>query len=616
MLTEEQGLAVEEPNEYKLICALAGSGKTFTFISLAEEILKLNQSHRVLMVTFTNAAANEMDERLAKRLAQKDYKRTSSSTFASLMMRQFRPLVKKRRCIIGAEQYSFVKRAIIAEGGDSDELEFFMSSVDQFGRELDGEFQDNTYSFERKVYARYCKILSDQNCYDLNMMARELIAGLQSGVIKPYNFTHLLCDEYQDTDNLQYLWLKIHGDAGLILACVGDDDQSIYSWRGALSFDAFKRLQKDFNASGYLLSKSFRCASNILSSAKKFIENNQDRLPKEMVSGIAEQGQVYKVEIPINYISQYQIDNEMRDKVEVKSTSIEQLSSAEKEKQERYRFVAEKINSINKPGWAVLARTNRQLDQMEKALLELQLKVVRIGGKSIFDNIHAVSMVNLFYGLVNDSASSELVSGLGWAGEKEENLKYISQVSSAMGFAAASQIGDVQWTTITAYMQEMSLLAKQCRESDSERYIQKWGEVMLRVIRKLGDKERKFQVTILEIILNILRGSKGDLYSRARNLVDKTRKPKNKIDHKQEDAIILSTMNSSKGLEWPRVWLIDIEDGIVPMLKENVTIEAIEEERRLVYVAMTRAQFELYLSYKEGNESMFIEEIDGVLGGV
>lgn len=126
MLTEEQELAVEEPNEYKLICALAGSGKTFTFISLAEEILKLNHSHRVLMVTFTNAAANEMDERLAKRLARKDYKRTSSSTFASLMMRQFRPLAKNRRCIIGAEQYSFVKRAVIAEGGDTDELESFV----------------------------------------------------------------------------------------------------------------------------------------------------------------------------------------------------------------------------------------------------------------------------------------------------------------------------------------------------------------------------------------------------------------------------------------------------------------------------------------------------------
>lgn len=616
MLTEEQAGTIEEPDEYKLICALPGSGKTFTSVSLAEKILELNTSFSVLMVTFTNASAGEMKERLDMRLGPRESRRTKSSTFASLMMAQFKQVAKGRRPIIGPEQYLFVKRALIAEKQDTDEIDDWMSKIEKYGRDVNHQFDGTPSSI---VFKRYCEILIDHRRYDLNMMGRELIAGINDGTIKPYKHTHILCDEFQDTDDIQYLWLKAHGDKGTKLACVGDDDQAIYSFRGSMGFQAFQEFQEDFNASAYLLSKCFRCAPKILSSAKKFVENNEDRLEKEMESMVDVPGRVMKVPIPAEFISKYLQAKMSQDTPDIgtKQKNQKELTDKEKEKFERYRYVAEKINDYEENGWAILARTNKQLDLMERALSELQMKAIRIGGKSIFDNLHAVSMVNLFFGLVFDNAASELVSGLGWTGEIETNLKAIDSQAKTMGFSSASQIGGQEWSQITSYMQEQSILARQCTtEEHAKKYVAKWGRVMIKVITKMNDREKNLQLTVLDILLSILNGTKGDLKAHAMNLVDKTRKIKGKKDTKVKDAVILSTLNSSKGLEWERVWICDVEQGIIPMLKGEVSIAAIEEERRLMYVAMTRAEKELYLSYSESSESAFLEEIDAVVGGM
>ena len=615
MLTEEQAGTIEQPDEYKLICALPGSGKTFTFISLAEKILELQASFSVLMVTFTNASAGEMKDRLDNRLGKQDSRRAKSSTFASLMMHQFRQIAKGRRPIIGPEQYLFVKRALIAENINIDELDDWMSVIEEIGRDVDHEFDGTPRSI---VFKRYCEILLDHRRYDLNMMGRELIKGINDGSIKPYKHTHILCDEFQDTDELQYLWLKSHGDRGAKLACVGDDDQSIYSWRGSMGFKAFQRFQKDFGASAYLLSKCFRCAPVILESAKGFIENNEERLDKDMVSGVLERGKVSKIPIQPEFISKYLERKSKQDVEDIgQNKNKKEMTKGEKEKIETYRFVAEKINDSEESGWAILARTNKQLDMMERTLSELQMKAIRIGGKSIFDNIHAVSMVNLFFGLVFDNAASQLVSGLGWVGENEVNLKSIDEQAKRMGFSSASQVNGEQWSKITMFMQEQSILARQCTTPEhAKQFVAKWEKVMKKIITKMADKEKNLQLTVLDILVSILNGSSGDLKAHAMNIMDKTTKIKGKQDIKDKEAVILATMNGSKGLEWERVWIIDMENGTVPMLKDDVTVEAIEEERRLVYVAMTRAEKELYMSYREGQESPFLDEIQAVIGGI
>jgi superfamily I DNA/RNA helicase len=614
MLTEEQAGTIKEPDEHKLIIALPGSGKTFTFISLAEAILKMDDNHSVMLVTFTNAAAGEMKQRIEKRLGKQMARRTKSATFASLMMHQFRQISHGRKPVIGAEQYTFVKRALASLNMNTDEIEEWLAKIEQMGRDLN-HISDDTPS--SKVFERYVEILNDDNRYDLNLMARELIHGMRNGEVKPYTHTHLLVDEFQDTDAIQLEWISCMGEVGAKIAVVGDDDQSIYSWRGSLGFEAFQEFKERFGASAYVLSRCFRCAPAILKSAKGFIENNEDRLDKEMVSAVTDEGKVTKVPIPPEFISKYLMKKSMQDELEIRKDKNKKQSKADDKKFENYRFVAEKIEDSQKSGWAVLARTNKQLDHMERAFTELGIKVLRIGGKSIFDNVHAVSMINLFLSLIQDKAASELVSGLGWIGESEVNLKRIYTESRRSGFASISQLSDSPWSPITSYLQSISQLAKQCREQDAEKYIEKWAKVMRRIIKKMDDKEKVLQETILDIIINILKGSRGDLIARALNLVDKTQGVKpSKAKDDDTDFVTLSTFNSSKGLEWENVWLIDMDAGVIPMLKDDISISAIEEERRLVYVAMTRAERELYLSYRADEESVFIEEIEGVIGGI
>ncbi|MDC8832942.1 ATP-dependent helicase [Alteromonas gilva] len=609
MLTEEQAGTIENPNEHKLICALPGSGKTHTFISLADRVLNSSNTNSVLMVTFTNASASEMEERLVKRLGPQLAKRTKAATFASLMLKQFEQIRVRRRSIIGPEQYSFVKRALIQAQIRYDDINEWVSTIEAMGRDIDYMHDGTPTSM---VFEAYLSLLKKYKRFDLNMMCRELIAGLEGGTVKPYRYSHLLCDEFQDTDELQYRWLKAHGNLGKTLAVVGDDDQSIYSWRGSMGYHAFREFQNDFNASGYLLSKCFRCSPNILNAAKMFVENNEDRIDKDMASVKKEQGTVKIVSIPNNFISQFTQELLQMDSLESVSKIGGEQDTKKSDGFEQYRYVAQAIKQSEKDGWAILARTNKQLDQVERALSELQMKAVRIGGKSIFDNEHAVGFINLFYGLAHPKAADALVSGLGWIGESEETLHYIYQSCKTMGFASSQQMSGETWKPVTAFMQEMAMRAINLEEQYAGAFIDKLCSAVIKYLKKKKDADEKLQVTVVEICQGILKGSKGNLVARAKNLAEKTKKNTKQEDHNQNDAVILATMNGSKGLEWPRVWIIDVDDGKVPMIKGAVTREAIEEERRLLYVAMTRAEENLVISHRENKESSFIEEIVGV----
>ncbi|MCI2285956.1 ATP-dependent helicase [Colwellia sp. MSW7] len=279
MLTEEQAGTIENVDENKMIVALAGSGKTHTFISLVERILQENPYSTIAMVTFTNAATSEMEDRVKMKVGSMA-NRVSVSTFARLMRVQFVPLMNKRRLLIGGEYYGFIKRAMISQGVDLDELRDCLSEVDKLGRDL--TFVDDGSSYSR-VFAEYSNLLKRYGRYDLNLMARELIQALIEGKIKPIKQDFILIDEFQDTDILQYEWLK-ENSRNKKVAVVGDDDQSIYAWRGARAYEAFVDFQGDFNAEAYLLSQCFRCAPEILSTAKAFIEHNQDRIDKDMSS--------------------------------------------------------------------------------------------------------------------------------------------------------------------------------------------------------------------------------------------------------------------------------------------------------------------------------------------
>lgn len=614
MLTEEQAETIQQPDAAKLICALPGSGKTHTFISLVEKILAVDSRYTVLMVTFTNASAKEMFDRVQSRLGRAAAKRVKAATFASLMLGQFRPIAKGRKPIIGPEQYSFVRRALSEAKVMYDDLDEWVSKIERLGRELHVN-EDGTPSF--RVFKAYTDILHRYKRYDLNMMARELIAGMNEGTIPPYPHTHVLTDEFQDVDNLQYYWLKALGDKGKKLAVVGDDDQSIYHWRGSLGYKAFVQFQEDFDADGFLLSMCFRCKGNILHAARGLIEHNVDRIPKDMRSIKEKEGVVKLVTIPRGYISELTQQRLLKDQPEALVKALNKAKkkskeSKEEEDLERFRFVAERIKKSNEEGWAVLARTNKQLDAMEQVLAELEMDCIRIGGKSIFDNEDAIGIISLFLGVSSRRYLTELTTGLSWLGASEEKISKIYQTSQLYGFAGAQIPNkESQSGKYIQYFQELSQQASRFNDNNANKFIQQFFKAVMRVVIQKNSPTKSLQSALVDICKNIALKADGKVENKAKAVFLRSQGAASNKDIKNTSAVILSTMNSSKGLEWQRVWCIEVEDGKMPSLKDTPEgIEAeLEAERRLLYVAMTRAEEELYISFREGKESEFIGEI-------
>ena len=603
MLTEEQSGTIEVVAENKMIVALAGSGKTHTFISLVERILKENPLNDIAMVTFTNAATSEMEERVKKKVGSMS-SRVNVGTFARLMRRQFLPLINKRKLLIGGEYYSFIKRAMISEGVDLDDLNDCLPEIDKLGRELD--FTNNDSPFSR-VFVAYVNLLKRYARYDLNMMGRELISALVQKKIKPIKETHILCDEFQDTDSLQYAWLK-ENCRDKVVAVVGDDDQAIYGWRGGLGYQAFVDFQEDFNAEAYLLSQCFRCAPEVLDVAKSFIEHNVERIDKDMSSPKNAGGSVTLKEIPHGYISNFTKEESERDSIDLGNTAVK-----ENLKLEPYRYVAQELVGKEGGGWAVLARTNLQLDELEKAMAELEINVVRIGGKSIFDNEHAFGISALIIGVVSPKGISQLPTGLGWLGEKEDVLHQIFISSKGMGFSAVSTSAGTNWKGITIAMQELAIDAQRVDKNiqNIHQFLKAFESKLKKHITDQKDSSQQFQQTILDIFIRILMNGKGSLEDRVFKLAAKIKNPSNKPSHKQSNAVLLTTLNSSKGLEWPNVWIVDMDQGKIPLLRGDDGQDKLEEERRLVYVGITRAEDNLVISYNEKTPSSFIEEIRG-----
>lgn len=607
MLTEQQAETIAIPSEHKLIVALPGSGKTHTSISLADNILEESPTYNLMMVTFTNAAATEMKERIEKRLGKKKAKRVLVNTFASLMMQQAKKISRGRKIIMGAEQITYVKRAMIAQKINIDEIENYTSLIEEYGRILNWE-SDNTPS--ANVYSTYNALLKKFHKWDLNMMAREIILSIRNGDMDAYPHTHIICDEFQDTDELQYLWLAAHGKKGAYLSVVGDDDQAIYGWRGSLGYSAFVKMQEDFNAKGYLLGKCFRCAPAILSVAERFISHNTDRIDKDMDAVKEAEGEVIIKEFPKSIRSEFTKKLLGSEDGDIADSGTE--LNADALRTEVCRVAVEQMLEYDGK-WAVLARTNKQLDRMETALREQSVPVKRIGGKSIFDNEHALGISQLFYALVAKKAPSELETGMAWIGESEDAIHEIYHTEKTIGFTKSTE-SNSSWKAVTFRLQEAALKWKFDKKILPENAIKEFSKLIKEHIKARKDKDHKLQSIVLDILVKMLKSYEGDLFSRAKNLLRALSGGAKSSDDENHKAVVLTTMNGSKGLEWQNVWIMEAQDKVCPMIKDADALSPeeltnqIEEERRLLYVAMTRAEERLVISYIQGTASDFLEE--------
>ncbi len=629
-LNKEQRQAVETLDGPLLILAGAGSGKTRALTYRIANLVDHGVSPwNILALTFTNKAAREMRER-TEALLGGSVKDMWVATFHSCCTRILRSDIDKlgrdRNFVIydDDDQTSLIA-AIMKRLGVNDkditkrQIKEHISEAKNKSTEPEKFLMDNPYLDESvlKVFREYQRSLKEYNALDFDDLLGKTLELFQScpEVLQKYRskFRYILVDEYQDTNVMQYhiveLLAREHGN----ICVVGDDDQSIYGWRGA-DIRNILDFEKDFPGAKVIrLEQNYRSTSNILDAANAVIENNQGRKSKKLWT-----------------------DNGRGDRIET--------FTADSERDEAH-FVCRKImegvrNGMNYGDFAVLYRMNAQSRIPETTMVNYGIPSKVYGGQRFyerkeikdimaylrliynpFDDIALKRIINVPKRSIGDASIAELARVAEQEGKSmlvaaltsehidPRAMKKIKPFADTMGeFIALSRtmpLSEFTWGMISALEYETYLKAEDKR-----------GEVESRM-----DNLRELIGNIKEIEKDLSEGEDAlRAFLENVSLVSD-------IDSMNDGngAVALMTLHSAKGLEFPVVFMIGMEENIFPTsrARNDMSNHAMEEERRLCYVGMTRAKQKLYLINARqrnifGNESYnrksrFIEEIPAEL---
>jgi DNA helicase II / ATP-dependent DNA helicase PcrA len=615
-LNPQQREAVETVRGPVLILAGAGTGKTrvITF-RIAHMIQRGVKPGNILAVTFTNKAAREMKERVSKlvpkHFLQNDQGKTESptiSTFHSLCVRILRQHIEvlgyKKNFVIydESEQLGAVKKilsSISAKGEKTDPkvIQAFISRIKNAGgaRKID---DPSAAAMAEHVLRRYDTALKACNAVDFDdllllvlKLFREHSDVLEACRAK-YRF--VMVDEYQDTNAAQFELVKLLCEKHRNLCVVGDDDQSIYGWRGAEIANLLD-LEKHFpEVKVVKLEQNYRSTNTILNAANAVIKNNAQRRGKQLWS---QKGDGHRIVL-------HTFEND----------------------EEEARTVVEEIEFLRlarRIPWkdvAILFRTNLQSRPIEMALRQASVRYHLIGGQSYFDRREIRDVVAYLKTLVNPHDDVSLlrianVPARGLSDLTMERLLAASQERHCSVFAAMRHT-DVQasFTTKTreAIADFISLIENTRALLESETppaSLTQWAEKFLADIGYIDDLRRTEKN--LETADNRVRNIK-ELLADLDEAGSVTAKPTTRIadfldditlDAEREedkenkgDAVTLITMHSCKGLEFPHVFIVGLEDGLLPHSRSKVE-GTLDEERRLFYVAITRAMQSLTMSH-------------------
>jgi len=549
-----------EVAEQRLHCvaiACPGAGKTKTIATKAALLLS-NPAAVVGAVTFSKDAAVELRNRILALAGEGAKKRLIAGTFHSLAFRQ----LGKVDVASDGDRTGLLTR-VIAELGLNWKPEEVVPVIERiktnFGRVEAG-------TSDAQIYAAYQEALERNGKIDFQDMLRLSVAGMEKGDIAPYGFTDLLVDEFQDTDPLQYRWVELHAKAGAQVTVVGDDDQSIYGFRAALGFRGMESFAETFNAQRVVLGMNYRSYGEILAAADRLIRNNADRIPKILQADRGTGGT----------IATRRSDDEYADAVAAVET-LHPLLTAGK-------------------SCAILARTNRILDPIEAVCRSHGVPYFRASGSSVLNRPQGALMCNLL-----QVAEGRKQNGL------DAVLGYMGMSSLLLG-ALHRDMGSVLVQRL-----KRDLVAIGLPEDTATVY----RSFMKRLLEWQEMCERRFYSLVLDGVLELMMTySKNDQATRAiqatydvlsrlnGTFAERIEYLKRDNNKPAEGALVLTTMHSSKGLEWDHVWISRAEEGVVPDEKSTES-----EERRLFYVAMTRARDGLTVAtIKKNPVSRFVLE--------
>ena len=581
-LNPAQQDAVQTMSGPVLILAGAGSGKTKTLTHrIANLIANGVLPSEILALTFTNKAAREMRERLAKILGHEN-----SFSFMPWMGTFHSICVKMLR--IEAENVGLDKSFVIYDTDDrlalikramkelqiSDKsvkpkaAEAAISKAKNDGKSPDETLADAYYPNQQqiaRVYERYEDMRQKANAVDFDdllLYVARLLKVREDIREKWQNrFKHILIDEYQDTNHIQYQIVKLLVNEERNICCVGDDWQSIYSWRGA-DFTNILNFERDFPGAKVIkLEQNYRSTQNILDAAQKVITKNTQRSDKTLFTEAGKGAPI----------------------------TIQQA----RDEQDEAKWVASTIRKMRRPlsDFAVLYRTNAQSQAFERAFMDYRLPYKLVGGVRFYDRKEIRDIVAYLHLIVNprDIISLTRVINVPARGIGEKSVQKILE-GDLEGLTAKTRGAYEKFVDILAGLREQNaagvgpaeIVEDLLRKIDYRGYLND-GD-------KLKAEERNENLTALV-------GEAGTYQTLDEFLADAALMSSSDEDA-GKDAVTLMTLHAAKGLEFPVVFLVGLEEGLLPHVRSmDESVEDVEEERRLAYVGMTRAMQELFLTY-------------------
>ncbi len=607
-LNAAQRDAVAADNGNILVLAGAGSGKTRVLVHRIAWYIQTGQAtpFSIMAVTFTNKAAAEMCSRIES-LLQQPVGGMWVGTFHGLAHRLLRAhwqeagLPQNFQILDSDDQYRIIRRVI--RGLELDESQFPPREAQWFinARKDDGlrpghidDQGDHTLHQMIRIYQAYQETCERSGLVDfaeLLLRAHELFRD-QKEILLHYQqrFRFILVDEFQDTNSLQYAWLRLLAGSDNYMFAVGDDDQSIYSWRGA-RIENMQRFEKDFaNTRLIRLEQNYRSTATILNAANCLIANNNARLGKQLWTE-GEEGEK---------ISLYTAFNE----------------------QEEARFVVERIIShFNTHGRymdnAILYRVSAQSRVIEEALMRSAVPYRVYGGMRFYERAEikdALAYLRLATFREDDASFERIINtpprGIGQ--RTVEELRTVARQNNSSLWAAADHLLLHKLLNARALnaLQAFMTLIHHIGETNKGLPL---DEVLDNVIKRSGliehykkEKGEKGQARIENLEELVTAAGEFEVGDDAETmeplqafLAHAALEAGETQASAWSDCVNLMTLHSAKGLEFPNVYLVGMEEGLFPHQRSSEDLVQLEEERRLCYVGITRAQKTLVLTHAE-----------------
>ncbi|CAM3921193.1 DNA helicase II [Rheinheimera salexigens] len=606
-LNDKQRDAVAAPPQHMLVLAGAGSGKTRVLVHRLAWLMQVERvaPFSLLAVTFTNKASKEMRGRIEQTIGV-SLNNLWMGTFHGLSHRMLRAhyqeagLPQSFQIIDTDDQYRLVRRLLKALNLDekhwpAKQVQWFINGRKDEGQRPNMIDAAGDFSLQQmlKIYTAYQEMCDRSGLVDFAEILLRSFELLQNNaeVRQHYQqrFRHILVDEFQDTNAIQYKWLKLLAGTNAKVMIVGDDDQSIYGWRGAQVENIQTFLTDYSDVETIRLEQNYRSTATILKAANAVIAYNSGRLGKDLWTDGAE-GEA---------ISLYTAFNEL----------------------DESRFIVSRVRDWLKKGGtlsdsAILYRNNAQSRVLEEALIQEGLNYRIYGGLRFYERQEikdALAYLRLMNNRLDDAALERVVNtparGIGETTLNKVRIhartEQITMWQSLQQLISENQLSGRAANAISSFMQLIEQLADLTAElplhEQADHAIKKSGLYAMYQAEK-GEKAETRIENLNELITacqNFDVANDVEMTPLAAFLSQAALEAGEYQAEENSDAVQLMTLHSAKGLEFPQVFICGLEEGMFPSMQSSEDATRLEEERRLCYVGMTRAMQKLYLCHAE-----------------